>query len=321
MRFLYLLTLFICIGQLSAQSLPNPSFEEWEGEEIFFKPSSWRYISTIISFGYCVNDEFPLERSESTPFGNYAAKLTTKLCYFQTGSSFNMSGLLSLKESGLIYTLDGMYYSERPTYMQFAYHFLPQGNDTAFARVQLYTIHIPEGDTLPEEHKLVGEGTLDIIQGTSGYETAIIPIEYFLPDTPDIQQIEFTSYKNLTPTGYIDILNDVSNTHADTGTVLYIDAVSLSSFPVGNSQSYLLKDGGISVYPNPISTELNIQIPQQGTYQVQLINSEGKRVYSNSKTIESYSKLQVNTSHFPKGIYFLSIQGEGLDYQETVIKQ
>jgi hypothetical protein len=68
----------------------------------------------------------------------------------------------------------------------------------------------------------------------------------------------------------------------------------------------------ISVYPNPANTE--IYIDGNSSMDVKLINSLGEVVMS----IDKYkSKQSLNVAHLAKGIYFVTISGNG---QSTIKK-
>jgi hypothetical protein len=63
----------------------------------------------------------------------------------------------------------------------------------------------------------------------------------------------------------------------------------------------LINESNISVYPNPAFTELNISIPFNTKFGIEIFNTIGASVF---KT-ENQNKIDVNK--FPKGIYFINI--------------
>lgn len=59
----------------------------------------------------------------------------------------------------------------------------------------------------------------------------------------------------------------------------------------------------IQLYPNPVTDVLNVVTPNDSNYSIQIYNSNGQLIQS----IESESKLQVDTSKYKNGIYYVQI--------------
>jgi hypothetical protein len=80
----------------------------------------------------------------------------------------------------------------------------------------------------------------------------------------------------------------------------------------------------LSVYPNPSTgglAYLRLDHFSAGTYQLQLINSEGKVVFGKDLSIPSGNSSQsVDLSRFPKGVYLirLTIPGQKT-FEKTII--
>ncbi|UPT68042.1 MAG: multicopper oxidase domain-containing protein [Sphingobacteriales bacterium JAD_PAG50586_3] len=95
------------------------------------------------------------------------------------------------------------------------------------------------------------------------------------------------------------------------GSFLVIDttATGISETHFGNA---------FSVYPNPTSDVLNIATTGNEKYTVTIFNSLGLQVYSSGQAI---SNLQIETSTFPAGIYFLQINSKNTTITKKIIKQ
>jgi len=78
-----------------------------------------------------------------------------------------------------------------------------------------------------------------------------------------------------------------------------------------------LKDE-IKIYPNPVSNEINIEVEKGNLqdYMVSLTDMAGKQIYSKSF---KEKKIKINTSHFQKGIYILSIETKDKKHSQKLI--
>ncbi len=74
----------------------------------------------------------------------------------------------------------------------------------------------------------------------------------------------------------------------------------------------------VSIYPNPVTTKLIIEIynPQGNTFNILLMDSNGKIVY-NKKT--KSDKLEINRKNLPSGIYEIVITGNNKVYNSKII--
>lgn len=71
--------------------------------------------------------------------------------------------------------------------------------------------------------------------------------------------------------------------------------------PTGISQIH--QQSSFAVYPNPVTDRLSIIAKHNESYSISIFNSLGKKVYSTKATLN----LLVETSNFPKGIYFIQL--------------
>lgn len=73
-----------------------------------------------------------------------------------------------------------------------------------------------------------------------------------------------------------------------------------------------------SVYPNPTSALVNIEMNTAGTYQVVLINTLGETVQTQNF---SGTRTQISTETFSPGVYHYRITGNGANVSGTLIKE
>jgi N-acetylneuraminic acid mutarotase len=80
----------------------------------------------------------------------------------------------------------------------------------------------------------------------------------------------------------------------------------------GAEQSYA---SGFSIYPNPASDEIEVQVPEPGmNYQCTMLNNNGKTLFS---TVVRNSS-RINISAYPAGIYFITLQPENAVYSKVI---
>ncbi len=61
----------------------------------------------------------------------------------------------------------------------------------------------------------------------------------------------------------------------------------------------------VNVYPNPASTQLNVEVDMSGDYTVSLTNINGQMVFTQANVVDD---LQIDISDFTQGLYFITIR-------------
>lgn len=81
-----------------------------------------------------------------------------------------------------------------------------------------------------------------------------------------------------------------------------------------------MNNTNFSVYPNPFSNEINIQLPEnlKESYIFRISDLTGKTIYSQKQTDKSFAW---NGSSLLKGIYILSIENNGITIAKKIIKK
>ena len=82
-----------------------------------------------------------------------------------------------------------------------------------------------------------------------------------------------------------------------------------------------VNQSSFTVYPNPFTNEINIQVPEtlKGNYTFKVSDVSGKIIYTESG--KSENKFAWNGSSLPKGIYILSIESNGKTIAKKVVKK
>jgi photosystem II stability/assembly factor-like uncharacterized protein len=108
-------------------------------------------------------------------------------------------------------------------------------------------------------------------------------------------------------TGYIVGFNEGIPTIWKNGTG--INTMSISDDELNNR---------IKIYPNPVSSEINIEIENSSKKNcaVVITDMSGKQIYFDSF---SENKIKINTYRFPKGTYILSIETKQKKYSKKII--
>lgn len=78
-----------------------------------------------------------------------------------------------------------------------------------------------------------------------------------------------------------------------------------------------LEDSHICIYPNPVSSDLNIKIENDGLAKMEILSITGKIVLDD--TFEG-GETSVNLSQLSKGIYIIKIQYNDVKYYEKIVK-
>jgi hypothetical protein len=111
--------------------------------------------------------------------------------------------------------------------------------------------------------------------------------------------------------------NATELTQVDTTAAYFLDSIMLGFDTVPNCQlpsaiNNVVSDQGVKVFPNPVSSELNISFVDISSYQkVQLIDATGRLM--GEKNVDSQN-LIFNRSSLSSGIYFVKIFGKDGSY-------
>jgi hypothetical protein len=72
-----------------------------------------------------------------------------------------------------------------------------------------------------------------------------------------------------------------------------------------------------SVYPNPVTDQLNIISTDNKFFSINIFNSLGENIYSEHAT----SNIQLSTSNFANGLYFIQVKSDNNFFTQKFIKQ
>jgi hypothetical protein len=71
----------------------------------------------------------------------------------------------------------------------------------------------------------------------------------------------------------------------------------------------------ISIFPNPANTEINIDLPSNGSAQIEISNAMGQVI------IKDQNNNKIDISNLTNGLYFISVKQGQQSYTQKLIKQ
>ncbi|MFK8007157.1 MAG: T9SS type A sorting domain-containing protein, partial [Saprospiraceae bacterium] len=78
------------------------------------------------------------------------------------------------------------------------------------------------------------------------------------------------------------------------------------------------EEANIQIFPNPTSDILNIKMENSSQANFSIFDIYGKKVLEKMEV--NQNKIQLSTSTFSSGIYFLKIEMEGKEFVQKFIK-
>ncbi|GAB4132053.1 MAG: hypothetical protein Fur0041_03030 [Bacteroidia bacterium] len=280
---------------LSAQQLPNNSFENW-GSAPYYEPTGW----FTFNFATASYPSYGAIKDTDAYDGLYSLKLRSD--HFDLTpfgwpivDTMAYAAIGSISQSGPIY---GVPFTGRPVKLTFYYKYTPgtpQGNDVDTARV--YVRFGNNGNTIGDgEKKIYGAAVNTWTYGE-------ITINWTSASNPDTCKVELAS----SLTGILFSTDDI-NTNL-IGNELKIDKLEFIY------QTTSIEDNktkaAVSVYPNPSSDVINVQnVSSNASYVI--CDALGNTVAKGQ-----FSTGCINVSALAQGMYFLQVfEGN----QKTVTK-
>lgn len=73
-----------------------------------------------------------------------------------------------------------------------------------------------------------------------------------------------------------------------------------------------------SIYPNPVLDKLTIENTKLEIEKIKITEASGKQIFQKNTNAP---KIEIDFTHFPKGVYFITIESKGKTKTEKVIKK
>lgn len=251
-RFTLLAALFVAFFSAQAQTIPNAGFETWTSP---LNPDNWSTYSSAFGFnlGLCAKD------SLDKVVGNnsvrvYADSIPGQPAYGVIAGVV-ATGTATAGAQGPQFK--GIPFAFRPDTIFFAYKYVSPGNDTAGIAISMTKngsgvfINGYSGIRVPLD--TISEWALVYVPITSAYANATI--------TPDTLLIMFQS----------------ANIQQTKGSTLHVDQVFFSQSEAPNGIEDLNVTYNVSIFPNPVSSELKVKADVVGG-QIVITDLNGKLV-------------------------------------------
>lgn len=269
--------------------LPNPGFEELTSEgkisywgSIFLIPV---YIDSTGSHTDSIIFDNQLYFSTNDAHSGLRA-LEMRNAYNYT-SSQQIAGTANLMSDSVVSFAGTASISERPLYFSFYYKFLPAGNDTAYAYMEVFDYN---GNS-------IGESSIELWAQKTNYTLVQKPISYHSTDSAAFISVRFSTSK--------------SGNFATLGTRFLVDDVNMDI----NAGLYETDNSSVFVHclPNPAEQELTIALaPEIENGIIFIYDLTGKLVHAVS--FEENQQITIDVQTLPRGIYSLSVRTDTQAY-------
>ena len=261
---------FVALFQINtfSQEIPNAGFENWTNGE----PDNW--------FTDNYTGLTPVTQSSPGRTGTgSAAKLEVVSYLSYTYPPYIWSGSASY---------GGFPVSQAYGSLTGYYQFNQVGTDEVYAIV-----------FMQKSGQYIGGGSIEINSGTNGYSQFVVPIEYYISETPDTVSIEIG-------------ISDTSEAGVYAGSYVLIDDLAFGGVVGVNDRvptagTFQLKQN----YPNPFnpSTTIEFSVPEESSVEMKVYNILGVEVAS--LVSGTYSpgnyKAIFNGDNLASGIYLAKI--------------
>ena len=276
----------------TAAVFPNGDFETWTNISVE-DPDDWFTLNFAGTPG-----NYSVTQSADSYDGLYAAQIENVITTYGDTMGFITNGRF-----GSDGPEGGMHELLNPEKVTGYYKYSPVGPDTALAGCFIYGY-----DSFGNYGLL--DSTMLSLEAKSSYTYFEMPIAYNNWPLADTLNISFAS-------GNIEN----GNSYVGLGSILLIDKLEVTYKPMGVNEN--LNENNISVFPNPATSDINISIDNADSksYNIELYNETGQKIYSEVFVNDGTSLNHLNLSMLSEGFYYLKINnGEKIITKKLVIQ-
>jgi hypothetical protein len=282
---LFIITLLLLAGNISAQTIPNSGMETWINHGQYDDPQFWDTPNQEICF-------FPfytkvVTKNTSHQSGSFSAKLETQLIPVIniTVPGVITLGTLSIDIIAGTYAINGgVPVSDMPTHLKGFYKFQPKGGDSCAIGISLTKWANGSRDS-------IGIGYFSTHDTVASWTPFSAWIDYSTVTVPDTMNIIAISSAMYTPTA---------------GTILYVDDLYLD-YTTGMSEED--PGQGIEIYQDRELHELLVfyNFPASRQTSLRLYNMVGKKVLEIPTRPMDKERVKFNYADINPGLYILEI--------------
>lgn len=304
-KLLSLFSLLLLFTSLSAQQIPNGSYQYWSST---YAPDGWgTWASALSNINAATAISLSKLAQRDTFAGDYITdsstlRLSVDTATFPFQGAVTLAGFASLggafyaappNGAGLQYGY--MAYTRKPDTLYADYKLIPAAgfNDTA-----LIVVALTKWDTLSHSRLPILSVSIELSASSQWQRNVAFPIgDYYNTSLPD----------SLPPDSMQVIIYSSVSAYPSRGTTLWIDSMrfdaSVTAVATGITDVGAIK--GVAVYPNPANDKLEIGIEEKEIGSaVTLFNASGQNVYT-GRLQRQLSDIDTRT--FPPGTYTLRI--------------
>lgn len=285
-KIIVLIFALYCANTLFAQSIPNPSFENWTFKNSkYYDPDGWNTHNPTTSQANVIT----CSRGSNNPAPNAGIAylmLTSKSISGNVDPGIATTGILDY-DFGVISS--GYPFTSRPSKLTGKWQYMGYNGDNGVVAVVLTKQNANGGkDTIA--------ACYHFLQGMQmSWADFSLDLNYQSTQNPDSCLIVFSS----------------SNESPKVGSYLYVDALS---FVGTSSMNEMSNFESHSVYPNPAKDRLTIEcnLKQNTLVQFVVMDVQGKKVKVQEFALNiGQNKVSIDLSDVQKGIYFVQMKSDG----------
>jgi len=256
--------------------LPNNSFESWEDTSVE-EADDWYTLNPMLSAAGLENAVKTLDANS----GSFAIEMTTlDLFGTDTMPSYISIGEIDFNAQGSPFIPSP--YAASPTTFSGAYKYSPANGDQGGIQILFY-----------EAGNVIGQHVEMFTSVQTTYQTFSSP---------------------LTITGTPDSIIFLANSGSNPGSVLKLDDLEFSGGDV--SVGEIISNDLFSMYPNPASEVVTLNLESNSNYSFYVYNVIGKLVDSR---VNANGPTELNVSELPKGTYLIRISSGNKMFTEKLI--
>lgn len=294
-KIIYLSIALMFVVTVSRAQIPNFSFESWTSMGSYVNPDNWGTMNNTSALGGI----FTATKATPGNPGSSYLKLTSKTTSLGVLNGIAVSGVL---DSTTMQPISGFAYSMRPSSFKGKWQHMIYGTSQGSISVKL-----TKWNTLTGMRETVATANQTLSGMAMSWAAFSINFTYLTGDYPDTCIIVLKA-------------SGSAPTNLD---YLWVDNLTFNGTVTGveNNGSFL---SGISVFPNPSSTVVNIDLKFNSAQQtkIEITDLNGQLVLSkNAGLLKGISKQTLDVSSLARGSYFVAIITEaGKEVKKIIIE-
>ncbi len=276
--------------------IPNNGFENWTTSGSYSNPDGWGDINSRTA------SKSVYTCTKGTPGSSGAAYL--KLVSKTVSGMGVMPGIATsgVLDMTTFQPKSGFAFAQRPLKLTGSWQYMASGSDAGYVAV-----YLTKWNSTKKTRDIISETKKTLSGMAMSWASFSITLTYSSWEMPDSAIIVLSA----------------SGTKPVASSYLYVDNLSFSGTATGVNaiENYATT---ISVYPNPATDQITIELSPKNsaTVQLQLIDITGKLIAAvDAGVIQGNYQHTMNTTGIAKGIYFLKvIAGDDVEVKKVVIQ-